>query len=378
MYFFNNKKTLSFFLPILILFILTGCNPCTPMKFRCNDNQIVTVERCIDRLYPVYAPGYEISFNNTLKYFDLLLTSNLGLNEKIIELRGKLNAENQALETKLKTCVIMQQRRPCDKDTQDKLTNIVEKILIKEDQLEVFRKNLDSIISDEKKPQEEKKEEIKNLMENLQGQLNQPKESISPEKESPDKESKVDNPLSVNENKLMENLTNFLEKQKIETINEINVSIENKISKVENEIKKEMKNELGNVKNSLSVDLLAPLIFESGKAQISSQGRVALLNIGEIIKDFPDKILLVLGHTDDMGISNQLQKIYHSNYELSLARAENVMRFLITDVGISPEKVKIAGFSKDKPLASNKSNEGRERNRRVEIYLVPKELANFY
>jgi chemotaxis protein MotB len=93
--------------------------------------------------------------------------------------------------------------------------------------------------------------------------------------------------------------------------------------------------------------------------------------VGRIIKEVADKIIRVEGHTDNVPIHPRLQEKYATNWELSNARATNVVRFLQDKIGIAPERLQAVGLSEFHPVASNKTREGRAKNRRIEIALLP-------
>jgi hypothetical protein len=81
----------------------------------------------------------------------------------------------------------------------------------------------------------------------------------------------------------------------------------------------------------------------------------------------------VEGHTDNVPVSPRLQDTFPSNWELSTARASNVVRFLQDRVGIPGERLSSCGFGQYRPLADNTTAAGRAENRRIQIVLVPLE-----
>ena len=97
--------------------------------------------------------------------------------------------------------------------------------------------------------------------------------------------------------------------------------------------------------------------------------------VGEALKGYQDKIIRVVGYTDNVPVSRSLQGRYPTNWELSVARATNVVRFL-QDVGVPPERMVAAGRGEYDPVASNDTPEGRQKNRRIEIMLIDQSLAN--
>ncbi len=105
------------------------------------------------------------------------------------------------------------------------------------------------------------------------------------------------------------------------------------------------------------------LLFSSGDAHLSASAEPLLVKIGQIIKTVQAPVEIE-GHTDNVPIRTVA---YPSNWELSTARAVNVLRFLIEQQSISAEKLSAVGLSSYQPVASNDSALGRAKNRRVEF-----------
>ena len=121
----------------------------------------------------------------------------------------------------------------------------------------------------------------------------------------------------------------------------------------------------------LSVSMVDKILFPSGEAEITPEGVKVLERVGNVLKNTDNKIIRVEGHTDNVPIHPRLQKQYPTNWELSTARAANVVRFLQEKVGIAPERMQVIGMSEYQPVASNKTVSGRSKNRRIEITLLP-------
>jgi chemotaxis protein MotB len=128
-------------------------------------------------------------------------------------------------------------------------------------------------------------------------------------------------------------------------------------------------------KNMLSVDLAEQIFFDSGKATLKKGGKDVLKKVGDALKGYENKIIRVVGHTDNVPVAKSLQKTFPSNWDLSVARATNVVRFL-QEVGIPPERMIAAGRAEYDPVAPNDTPEGRQKNRRIEIMLIDKSLAS--
>ena len=127
--------------------------------------------------------------------------------------------------------------------------------------------------------------------------------------------------------------------------------------------------------NMLAVDLAEQIFFDSGRAKLKAGGKDVLRKVGEALKGYDNKIIRVAGHTDNVPIAKALQETFPTNWELSVARATNVVRFL-QEVGIPPERMVPSGRAEYDPIAENDSPEGRQKNRRIEIMLIDKSLAN--
>jgi chemotaxis protein MotB len=121
----------------------------------------------------------------------------------------------------------------------------------------------------------------------------------------------------------------------------------------------------------LSVIMVDKILFPSGESEITPEGLKVLDRIGNVLKNAKNKIIRVEGHTDNVQIDKRLQKKYPTNWELSTARATNVVRFLQENIGIEGEVLQPIGMSEYHPVASNETPDGRSQNRRIEIALLP-------
>lgn len=147
---------------------------------------------------------------------------------------------------------------------------------------------------------------------------------------------------------------------------------EDLIGKLEKEIK-DGSIKISQLKDRLSVEIVDKIIFPSGSDRISPQGKEVLKKVSEILKDVKENSIRIEGHTDNVPIGSKIKEKFPSNWELSTSRATQVVRYLV-DQGIAPEMLSAVGMSEYRPVASNDSPEGRERNRRIEIVLFPKDL----
>jgi len=129
--------------------------------------------------------------------------------------------------------------------------------------------------------------------------------------------------------------------------------------------------EVERLRGQLTVRALDQILFDSGSAEIKPRGRKVLAGLAEQIKKIEAHTVRVDGHTDDRPISNAR---FPSNWELSSARAVTVVRFF-QEAGINPDRLSVGAYGPFHPLADNGTPEGRKRNRRIEIVLVPIEAA---
>jgi chemotaxis protein MotB len=123
--------------------------------------------------------------------------------------------------------------------------------------------------------------------------------------------------------------------------------------------------------NAVSVNLVGHMLFGSGQAGLTAEGVDVLARIGAVINQAADKVIRVVGHTDNRPISPARQAVYPTNWELSTTRATTVVRFLIDSAGVAPERCEAVGMGEFQPVASNETSAGRMQNRRIEILLAP-------
>ena len=119
------------------------------------------------------------------------------------------------------------------------------------------------------------------------------------------------------------------------------------------------------------VSMSERLLFKSGSSTVESKGVEALKLLADVLGKNPDVDILVEGHTDNVPIGTNLKAKYPTNWELSTARATNIARYLIEKAGIDSNHISVAGYADTKPIDTNETAEGRMKNRRIEIVLMP-------
>lgn len=115
------------------------------------------------------------------------------------------------------------------------------------------------------------------------------------------------------------------------------------------------------------LQLSTDVLFDSGRTEIKRDGKTALAQVAAVLKTLSGRKFQVAGHTDNLPIHTER---FPSNWELSTARAVEVVRFLVSE-GVKPETVSAAGYGEFDPVATNDNDGGRSKNRRIEITLQP-------
>ena len=116
----------------------------------------------------------------------------------------------------------------------------------------------------------------------------------------------------------------------------------------------------------LVVRFTGQILFEVGKADIRDEGSEVLNKVATVLKEMPNNVM-VEGHTDNWPIETDE---FPSNWELSTARATQVIKYFIEDPGIDPKRLSAAGYSKYRPIKPNDTPENRALNRRVEVVIL--------
>ena len=157
--------------------------------------------------------------------------------------------------------------------------------------------------------------------------------------------------------KLKEELSE-LERAKIELEDQLKNEIDDK------EVKVEM------LARGLVITFVAEVLFDSGKADLREDSFGKLDKVSQVLLTTVRNLNVgVEGHTDNVPIKYSGWK---SNWELSTARALSVLHYLSDERGVSPKRLSATGFGEFHPVATNNTKTGRQRNRRVEIVILPR------
>lgn len=118
----------------------------------------------------------------------------------------------------------------------------------------------------------------------------------------------------------------------------------------------------------IAVEINASVLFASGQAELTDASVRTLNSVAQILVRAKNAIE-VEGHTDNSPINSP---VYPSNWELSTARASRVVR-LFADAGVAPSRMGAIGYAEYRSIATNETPDGRNRNRRVTVVILPLE-----
>lgn len=139
--------------------------------------------------------------------------------------------------------------------------------------------------------------------------------------------------------------------------------------RLKNEIDdKEVKLEMA--ERGLVITFVAEVLFDSGKAVVRKEAYLMLDKVARVIRDkVYDREIGIEGHTDNEPIKYSGWK---SNWELSTARATSVLHYMEDNGKLNPKRLSAIGYGEYRPVASNETVEGKQKNRRVEVVIIPK------
>jgi chemotaxis protein MotB len=133
--------------------------------------------------------------------------------------------------------------------------------------------------------------------------------------------------------------------------------------------------QLKQVRDRLTINMVDRVLFDSGQAQVKPAGLKVLKQVSDVLRKVADKQIRIEGHTDNVPIGVKLREKFATNWELSTARATSVVRYLIEEGGIDRAMISAGGYADTRPVDSNDTEGGKAANRRIEIVLYPKDLA---
>jgi chemotaxis protein MotB len=132
---------------------------------------------------------------------------------------------------------------------------------------------------------------------------------------------------------------------------------------------------ISKLQGKLTVNILDRVLFDSGEAILKPAGESVIRKIAALLAAHPNLKIHVIGHTDNVPVRPTARGKFASNWELSTARALAAVHFLTEQAGVDPRRVGAVGYGEFRPIADNATAEGRSKNRRIAITILPDELA---
>ncbi|OGS18859.1 MAG: hypothetical protein A2219_07075 [Elusimicrobia bacterium RIFOXYA2_FULL_50_26] len=150
------------------------------------------------------------------------------------------------------------------------------------------------------------------------------------------------------------------------------------VSKLDEMIEKLKLNNMVTVNSNtehIKIVFANPVLFDPGKYRLKNESRELLRDMAQIILKATDNEIVVEGHTDNVPLSGTGR--FRSNWELSVARAMEVVKYLVEEEGLAPGRLAAAGYGEFRPILPNDTEENRAQNRRIEIDIATgKKTAN--
>ena len=196
------------------------------------------------------------------------------------------------------------------------------------------------------------------LISNGVSQLNELDQFINSTGKTADSKTDGDNMEEYDQSS--EAMEQYLQEEKLKENEELAERIEEALN--ENNIGDEV--ELSFTSQFVQLTMNGALLFDSGRAELKEKAEQMLDKIGVILERYGTGIIEIEGHTDNVPMSSSR---YASNEELSSARALSVFYYLRDTTFLDPVNLKHSGMGERAPIADNTTEEGRSRNRRVEI-----------
>jgi chemotaxis protein MotB len=128
---------------------------------------------------------------------------------------------------------------------------------------------------------------------------------------------------------------------------------------------------ISELQGKLTVNILDRILFDSGEAVLKEEGEKVLQQIATVLAQHPNRQIHVIGHTDNVPIRVSTRSRFASNWELSTARAIAAVRFLQEQAQVDPRRLGAVGYGEFQPVADNSTAEGRAKNRRIAVVILP-------
>ena len=118
------------------------------------------------------------------------------------------------------------------------------------------------------------------------------------------------------------------------------------------------------------VSMEEKLLFASGSWAVSNDGKLALKEVAKVLEENTDINVMIEGHTDNVALKGRNE--VKDNWDLSVVRATSIVKVLLSEAKIDPDRITASGRGEHKPLVANDSPQNKAKNRRSEIILTPK------
>ena len=185
------------------------------------------------------------------------------------------------------------------------------------------------------------------------------------------------------ENANLKNRVAQLQKDKTKEVRQVYEEKGKELSELERakkELEDSLKKEIGEYKAKLQmterglvITFVSEIFFDSGKDKVKENGKITLDKVAEVLnRDVPNSNVAIEGHTDNDPIK---YSGWRSNWELSSARALAVLHHLIGEGKIRPQRLSANGYGEFHPVAPNDTVQNKQKNRRVEIVILPSKLS---
>ena len=132
---------------------------------------------------------------------------------------------------------------------------------------------------------------------------------------------------------------------------------------------------ISELQGRLTVNILDRILFDSGEAILKPEGQSVLDEVAKVLANYPNRQIQVIGHTDNVPIRFNPKNPYHTNWELSAGRAIAAVRYLSEKAGVDARRLGAVGYGEFHPIADNATAEGRAKNRRIALVVMPEELV---
>jgi chemotaxis protein MotB len=276
------------------------------------------------------------------------------LNEKVAQLNQETSALHNQIRTNAKQLMEL-------KSAQESIATLENTIKLKDQRLSQFKEKINTLERDLEEERRAKDAILTDLQERLQGSQSHIRY--------------LEEEVAKGHNEIQELQGQFINLKGQKALAETKKGqLKSTYEALITDLKKQIENQeitIKAFKNQISVTLVDRILFEFGKATITSEGEKILQKVGEILKNIQGKQIRIVGHTDNIPIMSKYQYKFPTNWELSGARSSAVIRYFQKNIHLDPRNLEAVGRSFYEPIASNETSQGRAQNRRVEIIISP-------